>query len=202
MIHARCAVSLLCLFIIGVSGVMMSLYRTALVCLLAGALSASAQQIPQRTLRAADTTAERPAVALDVAPYYGVGFQLGFVSGVGFSFRYTSPQRYALELNAGYITAGKNRAWYSVGAEVQYQFDNSLDSRFYGLAGLGYYADDKDSVGNVLSYPTRLGLGVGYEWFISRAAALTVEAPLTFFIGELGVQVFPTPQLGIIYYFR
>ncbi|MCX8052042.1 MAG: DUF481 domain-containing protein [Chlorobi bacterium] len=159
-------------------------------------------QIPQQTLRPADTTVQRPVVNLDEAPYYGVGFQLGFATGVGFSFRYTSPRRFALELNAGYITAGKNRAWYSVGAEVQYQFDNSLDSRFYGFAGLGYYADDKDSVGNVLSYPTRLGLGVGYEWFISRAAALSLEAPLTFFIGEPGVQVFPTPQFGIVYYFR
>ncbi|MDW8075235.1 MAG: hypothetical protein RMK00_05625 [Bacteroidota bacterium] len=159
-------------------------------------------QIPQRALVPADTTVQRPPVNLDVAPYYGVGFQLGFVSGVGFSFRYTSPQRFALELNAGYITAGRNRAWYSVGAEGQYQFDNSLDSRFYGLAGLGYYADDKDSTGNALSYPTRFGIGVGYEWFISRAAAIAIEAPLTFFIGEPGVQVFPTPQLGIIYYFR
>jgi hypothetical protein len=169
------------------------------------ALQPAAAQIEQRTLQPRDTTQPsqpRPAVAFDLTPYYGVGFQLGFVSGVGFSFRYTSPQRYALELNAGYITAGKNRAWYSVGAVVQYQFDNSLDSRFYGLAGLGYYADDKDSVGNVLSYPTRFGLGVGYEWFISRAAALSIEAPLTFFIGEPGVQVFPTPQFGIIYYFR
>ncbi|GIV55289.1 MAG: hypothetical protein KatS3mg040_0057 [Candidatus Kapaibacterium sp.] len=159
-------------------------------------------QIPQRTLQPTDTTVQRPPVALDVQPYYGVGFQLGFVSGVGFSFRYTSPQRFALEVNAGYITAGKNRAWYSFGIEGQYQFDNSLDSRFYGLAGLGYYADDKDSVGNVLSYPTRLGLGVGYEWFISRAAALALEVPVTFFIGEPGVQVFPTVQLGIVYYFR
>jgi hypothetical protein len=159
-------------------------------------------QIPQRTLQPADTSAPRSTIAMDVSPYYGVGFQLGFVSGVGFSFRYTSPQRFALELNAGYITAGKNRAWYSFGAELQYQFDNSLDSRFYGLAGLGYYADDKDSVGNVLSYPTRLGLGVGYEWFISRAAALALEVPLTFFIGEPGIQVFPTAQFGIVYYFR
>ncbi len=172
------------------------------VVLLVVIVSAAAQQIPQRTLQPADTATTRSAVVLDEAPYYGVGFQLGFVSGVGFSFRYTSPKRFALELNAGYITAGKNRAWYAVGAEAQYQFDNSLDSRFYGVAGLGYYADDKDSVGNVLSYPTRFGLGVGYEWFISRAAALALEVPLTFFIGEPGVQVFPTPQLGIIYYFR
>lgn len=172
----------------------------AMLCL---TIAASAlAQIPQRTLQPADTMQLRPAVNLDLEPYFGVGFQLGFVSGVGFSFRYTTPRRYALEINAGYITAGRNRAWYSVGVEGQYQFDNSLDSRFYGLAGLGYYADDKDSVGNVLSYPTRFGVGVGYEWFISRAAAISIEAPLTFFIGEPGIQVFPTPQLGIIYYFR
>lgn len=157
----------------------------------------------QVTLRPAPQQ-ERPPVALDVEPYFGVGFQLGFLSGVGFQFRYTTPRRYALELNAGYITAGKNRSWYSVGAEFQYQFDNSLDSRFYGLVGLGYYADDKET-GNALSHPTRFGVGVGYEWFISRAAAISLEAPVTVFIpaeSDRNIQVYPTAQIGIVYYFR
>lgn len=137
---------------------------------------------------------------LNTTPYFGLGLQAGFATGVGISLRYTSPQRMAGEFNFGYITAGENRAFYSFGAEFQYQLDNSLDSRLYALGGLGYYADDK-ATGNALSAPSRLGMGVGYEAYLTRNTAFDFEVPLTFFFGDK-ITVLPTAQLGFIFYFR
>lgn len=154
--------------------------------------------------RSVITTIPAPAPSLserlNSTPYFGLGLQAGFATGVGISLRYTSPQRMAGEVNLGYITAGENRAFYSFGAEFQYQLDNSLDSRLYALSGLGYYADEKAN-GNALSAPTRLGIGVGYEAYLSRSTAFDVEVPLTFFFGDR-ITLLPTAQLGFIFYFR
>lgn len=150
---------------------------------------------PPPAMRGDGASAEK----LNYSPFFGIGAQLGFATGTGISLRYTDPRRMAGEVNFWYITLGKDKAFYSVGAEFQYQLDNSLDSRLYAVAGIGYYGNSEANVDNTLSAPARIGAGVGYEWFISRAAALDAEMLLTFFTDKT---VLPTPQIGFVYYFR
>lgn len=139
------------------------------------------------------------AEKLNQSSFFGIGAQLGFATGTGITVRYTDPRRYGAEFNFWYITLGKDKAFYDVGAEFQYQFDNSLDSRLYGVGGFGYYANSEGTKDNTLSGPFRIAFGVGYETFISRAAAIDFEGVLTIFSDKT---VLPTPQIGICYYFR
>ncbi|MBL7997917.1 MAG: hypothetical protein JNL32_04685 [Candidatus Kapabacteria bacterium] len=135
--------------------------------------------------------------------YFGVGAQLGASTGGGISMRYTMPNRIGTELTFWYLTLGSDRAMYNIGAEFQYKLDNSADSRVYAIGGVGYYGESltKDSVSNsnTLTGPFRFGVGLGYEWSISRAAMINVEGVLTIFSDKT---VLPLPQMGFVYYFR
>ena len=139
------------------------------------------------------------AEKLNQSTFFGIGGQVGFATGTGITIRYTDPRRYGAEVNFWYMTLGKDKAFYNVGAELQYQFDNSLDSRLYGVGGFGFYGNSEGTTDNTLSGPFRIGIGVGYETFISRAAAIDFEGILTIFSDKT---VLPTPQIGICYYFR
>lgn len=158
--------------------------------------------IPVRVpVTTAPTTTTVTPEAMNSSEYFGVGIQAGFATGVGLSAGYSLPNRMAFHLNVGVLTpVADGRTWYSVGGEFQYKFDNSPNTRLYGLAGFGYYADE-DSVRNRLAGPTRIGLGLGYEFFISRSGALSAEIPLTFFFGDK-TSILPTLSLGYMYYFR
>jgi hypothetical protein len=137
--------------------------------------------------------------------YWAIGAQYGLLGGAGITLHYSMANRFAVELTGGYITLGDGM--WSVGAEAQYLLDHGADNRLYALVGAGnYHVGNKDTSGvisNKLSHPFRLGLGVGYEYFLGPKASVSLELPVVIFMPRAGgrAEVYPFPQLQFLYYF-
>lgn len=137
--------------------------------------------------------------------YWAIGAQYGLLGGTGLTLHYSMANRFSVELTGGYITLGDGM--WSVGAEAQYLLDHGSDNRLYALVGAGnYHVGTVDSAGvisNNLSHPFRLGLGVGYEYFLSHKASIAAELPVVIFLPRQGgrAEVYPFPQLQFLYYF-
>lgn len=133
--------------------------------------------------------------------YWAVGLQAGITTGMGLSVRTVFPNRFAIEAQGGYLSVSDG-VW-SAGVEAQFQLDYAFDHRLYALAGAGAFFDGDSSSTNTLEQPTRLGIGIGYEYFVGRKSVLGLEVPITFFIGGgKKMQVLPLPQLQFMYYFN
>jgi hypothetical protein len=149
----------------------------------------------------------KPTIAqsLRQSTYWAIGAQYGLLGGTGISLHYSLANRFAFELSGGYITLGDGM--WSLGAEAQYLLDNGPDNRLYALAGAGNYhvgkADTAGVIDNKLSHPFRLGLGVGYEYFIGPKASISAELPVVIFMPRAGgrAEVYPFPQVQFLYYF-
>jgi len=179
----------------------MSVYTLIFVTVLACA----ANQATAQTIGMYDAPPRSIAEQLRSADYWAVGAQYGLVGGTGLSIHYAMANRFSFELTGGYVTLADGM--WSVGVEFQYLLDNTSDSRFYALLGAGVYhlgnRDSNDVVTNQLSHPFRVGLGIGYEYFVSTKAALSLELPMVVFIpsGDSRAEVYPFPQLQFLYYF-
>ena len=141
-----------------------------------------------------------PALAdkLEKQDFFGLGFQVGLTTGTGVSLRYSMMNRFALEVNGGYVSV--NGPVWSLGAELQFLLNSTSDSRLYALAGLSTnYVSSSDT--NKLDAPTRIGIGVGYEFFVGDRISLAAELPITVFIESEPV-VLPIPQVQFMYYFN
>lgn len=134
---------------------------------------------------------------------YGVGLQAGLLSGAGLVARMHMPNRMGAQIGFGVIGLGDNTYW-DLGGEFQYTFDSDSEDRLYGLAGLGYYyaSTNDTSSGNELDSPFRIGFGVGYEWFLGSRVVANASLPIIVFLGDERTQVFPLPQLALVYYFQ
>ncbi|CAN5402959.1 hypothetical protein BH10BAC6_BH10BAC6_07780 [soil metagenome] len=126
-----------------------------------------------------------------------LGLQAGLMSGAGISGRVQFTNGLALEATAFFISFGN--VWYNIGGEVQYTLNDEHESRLYALAGAGYYRNDNDSGSNEFTSPTRVGIGVGYEWILNKRMSLGIELPFTMFIGD-AIRVYPIPQLQFMYF--
>jgi len=130
-------------------------------------------------------------------PQWSLGVQAGLTSGAGISGRAAFSNDLVLEATAFFISFGN--VWYNIGGEVQYTLNDSHDSRLYALAGAGYYRNDDDNGVNEFTSPTRIGIGVGYEWILDKRMSLGIELPFTMFIGD-AIRVYPLPQLQFMYF--
>jgi hypothetical protein len=128
--------------------------------------------------------------------HWGVGLQAGLLSGTGVSVRWHPKARFGFEINGGAFKGG-DHLLASFGGEAHYDFDWSERNRFYGFAGFGYYQNGKDDP-DMLKSPLRIGVGVGYDWDISKTVIFSVELGLTYFSEG---QFLPLPQVGISYLF-
>lgn len=128
---------------------------------------------------------------------WALGLQAGLLSGAGISGRVAFANDLALEATAFFISFGN--VWYNIGGEVQYTLNDAHESRLYALAGAGYYRNDNDSGMNAFTSPTRVGIGVGYEWIIDNRMSFGIELPFTMFIGD-AIRVYPIPQLQFMYF--
>ena len=151
----------------------------------------------------ADSTPPKPpntslAAKLDQQDFFGVGLQIGLATGSGVSVQYSMSNRFALEINGGYL-AVQDPVW-SVGFEAQFLLNNTSRSRFYALAGMSVNSVSAADT-NKLDAPTRIGIGVGYGYFVSKHLCLAVELPLTIFL-ETDPLVLPLPQFQMLYYFK
>lgn len=134
--------------------------------------------------------------------YFGAGLNAGLLSGAGLSGRYVYEKGFVFGGTFFAITAGD---WfhYNLGAEVQYSFVREQDNRFYAILGLGYYSsttEDAAFPGNRIANPFRMGVGIGYEWFLNRRFALSPSLSITYF--PTTSQVIPIPQVGLFMYFK
>lgn len=168
-------------------------------------LACAANQTTAQTIGMDDAPPRSIAEQLRSADYWAVGAQYGLLGGTGLSMHYAMANRLSFELTGGYVTLADGM--WSLGAEMQYLLDNGPDSRFYALVGSGVYhvgnTDSNNVTSNKLSHPFRVGLGLGYEYFVSPKAAFSLELPIVVFIpsGDLRAEVYPFPQLQFLYYF-
>ena len=130
--------------------------------------------------------------------FFAIGLQAGIATGSGLAFRFSSASRFAGEIIMGYV-AIRNPVW-SFGGELQYLLSNSSSYRFYAIGGMSVNYVRKEGV-NSLTAPVRIGIGVGYEWFVSENISLGAELPITIFL-ESPTEVYPTPQLQMMFYFQ
>ncbi len=147
--------------------------------------------------------------------YFGIGLQAGLTTGMGITFSSNFPNRLGAEMTVGYLGFG-DVTLFSMGAEGQFYLDDAGNSRLYALLGGGYYyavtdtaqTDDKGKkmpqINEANGGPGagRIGLGIGYEWAISKKMTLSLEIPITLFFGGPKSNVYPLPQLAMLYYFR
>jgi hypothetical protein len=128
---------------------------------------------------------------------YAVGLQAGLMTGTGVAVRFHPMGRWGFQVVGGGM-AGNVTSAYSFGAEVQFDFEADRRARFYCYAGGGFYAFKKHG-DDKLESPSRFGVGIAYEWGVSRKLVFNVSGALTYF--ENG-NFFPTPQIGMHYYFQ
>jgi len=119
------------------------------------------------------------------------------MSGTGISGRAAFTNDLVFEATAFFISFGN--VWYNIGGEVQYTLNDANQSRLYALAGAGYYRNDDNAGLNEFTSPTRVGIGVGYEWILDKRMSLGIELPFTMFIGD-AIRVYPIPQLQFMYF--
>lgn len=135
-------------------------------------------------------------------PSYGVGLNVGLVSGAGLSGRATFPGGFAAQASFFIMTLGQ---WthFNIGGEAEYAFIRKNDWRLYSLLGMGFYSsrtDDTTRPGNRIANPFRIGLGLGYEWFAGEQFVIALSGALTYF--PTTSEFYPTPQAGFFFYFR
>jgi len=130
-------------------------------------------------------------------PQWSLGVQAGLMSGTGISGRAAFTNDLVFEATAFFISFGN--VWYNIGGEVQYTLNDANQSRLYALAGAGYYRNDDNAGLNEFTSPTRVGIGVGYEWILDKRMSLGIELPFTMFIGD-AIRVYPIPQLQFMYF--
>lgn len=133
---------------------------------------------------------------------YGIGLQAGLLSGAGLTARVTTPTGLAAQLTGFIITVG-DIFHANIGGEVQYSFVRHPDARFYALLGAGFYSsttDDTTKPGNRVANPFRFGIGIGYEWFVSRNLAFDIAGAIHIFPNTS--EVYPLPKAGFTVYFR
>lgn len=154
------------------------------------------------TAMPAISAADEDSVATNITKqsYFGVGAQLGLATGSGITVRHTWPMGLTIEGTAFFFSTG--RPIWNFGAEAQYLLSSGEMDRFYALGGVGFYYNGGTAQQNTLTGPTRIGIGVGYEWFVSNAMSLSGELPFTAFLGSGKVSVLPLPQLQFMFYFR
>ncbi len=160
-------------------------------------------QIPQ--YRVGQPEESQPQTSLTTHPfehstYYGAGLQLGWMTGIGLSFRLSSPQRWGGELTVGVLKL-KDMSFWCLGGELQYRLGISPSYRTYLFAGLGYYSHTTNEKPEPI-WPVRFGAGLGAETFLLQWLALGAELGITAYTNGDAVQVLPMPQFGLMYYFR
>lgn len=173
------------------------MYNAIRLCLLLSSLVFASPIVAQDAEPMAATTIDK----MQTEQYWAVGLQAGITTGMGISLRTVLPNRFAFEAQGGYLSVSDG-VW-SAGVEAQFQLDYAFDHRLYALAGVGAFFDGDSSSTNTLKQPTRLGVGIGYEYFMGQKTVLGFEVPVTFFIGGgEKMQVLPLPQLQFMYYFN
>lgn len=193
--------------------VLFALFAVFSIVSFAQGLQISSSQATQQSSQDSEIKSAREAFKGDT--YFGIGLQAGLSTGMGISVAAAFPDRIGTELTIGYLGFG-DVTLFSIGAEGQYYLDDAGNSRLYALFGGGYYyavtdtaqideSGKKKQITNEANGGPgagRIALGIGYEWAISKKMSLSLEIPVTLFLGAAKTNVYPFPQLAMLYYFR
>jgi len=129
---------------------------------------------------------------------FGVGLHASLTSGLGLSFRQRiAGTAVAYQINGGIIKVG-SFLYYDLGAEFQFDLSGSDNDRVYVIGGAGYYY--KGDVSNELKTPTRIGVGLGYEFSLTKQIGVSVGLLIAGFLPS--GDILPLPQIGLHYFFK
>ncbi|MFN8359225.1 MAG: hypothetical protein U0264_04860 [Candidatus Kapaibacterium sp.] len=117
-----------------------------------------------------------------------IGFAGSMFSAYGISYEYDASRDFTFELTGAVFGEGGNTGssydnsnsylTVAIGAEVQRNFINTLDTRFYGFVGIGYWLENNSYTYN--NYYSNYkdytgGLGIGWEMSFFKRFVLNVE---------------------------
>ncbi len=97
-----------------------------------------------------------PAAAQSADLVKGIGIAGGFISGLGFSYRYFPVNGIGCQLSGVYTYAGSGD-FLSLGGELLYIMHRNESTALYLLAGAGHF---KEKSGSITDY---YGFGLGYS---------------------------------------
>lgn len=135
--------------------------------------------------------------------YFAVGLNLSRFSGTGIGGRLSLPRGLTIQAATFVVTLGEY-THFNVGGEAQYAFLRNRSGRFYALLGMGYYhstSSKEEKPGNRIQEPLTVGLGLGYEWFLTPHIAFNLGVGAITWFSNTNT-VFPTPELGLYFYFK
>jgi len=157
---------------------------------------------------------------------FGIGLSAGSTTGTGFAIRKHYKNRLGFHLGGlviGGVDGDDKWIWANIGGQLMYTLHQSSDFfRLYTLSGAtwytsgdnydyGYYCYDYDydctedyERDLKIEYQSLsvVGAGIGMELVISKRVAFIFDLPLSAWIYRNGFNVFPTPNLALIYYLR
>ncbi len=129
---------------------------------------------------------------------FGIGVHASLTSGLGLSFRQRlAGTAIAYQITGGIIKAG-SFFYYDLGAEFQLDLSGSDNDRVYVIGGAGYYF--KGEARNELKTPTRIGVGIGYEFSLTKQIGASAGLLISGFLPN--GDILPLPQLGFHYFFK
>lgn len=161
------------------------------------ALPVFAQDSPEAPVQSSSES-QTVGSRLQSEDFFGLGLQTGLATGTGITIRYSNDSRLGGEVTLGLFAL--NRSYISLGGEIHYMLSNSSKYRFYALGGMSGNFVSNDGA-NLLNSPIRLGIGAGYEWFLSNSLTFGVELPFTIFL-DSPISVLPLPQFQLMFYFQ
>jgi hypothetical protein len=129
---------------------------------------------------------------------FGLGFSVGFASGIGVTFRHHFPGKVSWEATGGVIKVDE-KVNYSFGGELQLDLDRGTGGRFFASVAGGYYYSAPKGGNNTMAGPGRLGVGIGGELPIGGGFHMSGKLLFTWFSDGT---ILPLPGAGVAYYFH
>ncbi len=136
----------------------------------------------------------------------GLGFAVGYISGVGISYKVHTPANLCLQFTGG-IWKTKKKLNYNFGFLLQRTLHRTEYIRFYILTGVGYFhRREKKSDEEKKRYRWKdhrdlnTGFGLGIEVIRKARIGVGIDGEFTYFTTK--EEVFFLPQVALHYYFR
>lgn len=122
-----------------------------------------------------------------------LGLNMGYTSGTGIGVRWPLLPQIMAGAAGGVWGRQGDLAWNS-GFELHYVLRQAGSTRVHAGPGFAFYSDGKDD-----DVDFNASLGIGMEILFGRRTAIKMDLGFTY-LGDNG-DVFPLPQVAVLYYF-
>jgi len=136
----------------------------------------------------------------------GLGFAVGYISGVGMSYKVHTPGKFCLQFTAG-VWKTKKKLSYDLGFLLQRTLHRTEIIRFYVLSGVGYFRQRErrwdENLKRKLWKNNRAlntGFGLGIEVVKSSRIGVAVDGEFTYFTKN--DEILFLPEAALHYYFK